>query len=234
MVNYRKTKKRGYKKKGRRTRKVSMYSKANRQFFGSSVSRPFGNRMKVITRYSDRAFNLNPGVAGTAAVQVFSANGLYDPDITGTGHQPIGFDQYMLAYDHYTVIGAKIRCFFENTDSTYSHLVGISIQDNATANTDARVYVENGGTKQSFLSVKGSSRDVCQLVHQVGIGKFMGKKNILTENDFRGDVSSNPTEQVYFHCWASPQASADSANVNLIVQIEYIAILTEPKLLALS
>lgn len=229
-----KRKKLRYKRNRRRAFRRRRYRRAQRTFYGSSITKPLGNKLKVMTRYSDRAFNLNPGVGGTCAVQVFSANGLYDPDITGTGHQPIGFDQYMTMYDHYTVIGAKIRVFFENTDSTYSQLCGISIQDNATASTDSRVYIENGATKQKFMSVKGSSRDVVTLTHQVGIGKFMGRRSILTEDDFRGDVSSNPTEQVYFHVWASPQAAADSANVNLIVQIDYIAILTEPKLISLS
>lgn len=222
-------------RKGKKSwRKKRMRKVANMTFSGSQIRKPFGNKLKVFTRYVDRGYTLNPGAAGTAAVQVFSANGLYDPDITGTGHQPIGFDQYMTAFDHYTVIGAKIRVYYENTDSTYSQMCGISISDNASAEADARVYIENGATRYSFLTVKGSSKDTTRLTHQVSVAKFMGRKSILSEDDFRGDVSNNPAEQVYFHVWAAPHNSVDSGNVNAIVQIDYVAILTEPKTLSLS
>lgn len=46
--------------------------------------------------------------AASIDVHVFSANGLYDPDVTSTGNQPRLFDQYMALYNHYTVVAAAI------------------------------------------------------------------------------------------------------------------------------
>lgn len=34
---------------------------------------------------------------------------MYDPDLTGFGHQPYFFDQLTDIYSHYVVIGSKIK-----------------------------------------------------------------------------------------------------------------------------
>ena len=52
-------------------------------------------------------FTLNPGMLG-ATVNVFSMNGLFDPNITGIGHQPMYFDNYMGIYGRYRVNRAYI------------------------------------------------------------------------------------------------------------------------------
>ena len=40
--------------------------------------------------------------------KVFSGNGLYDPDVSGVGHQPLGFDQWMTLYNRYRVYASRI------------------------------------------------------------------------------------------------------------------------------
>ena len=39
-------------------------------------------------------------------------NSLFDPDFTGTGHQPYYFDQFATIYQRYTVIGSKLTATF--------------------------------------------------------------------------------------------------------------------------
>ena len=57
--------------------------------------------------YYEPSFSLT-GTAGVISQYVFSANGVYDPNITSTGHQPLGFDTMMLYYEQYTVIESRI------------------------------------------------------------------------------------------------------------------------------
>ena len=42
----------------------------------------------------------------------FVANGAFDPNLTGVGHQPRGFDQFMAGYETFTVTGSKISVNF--------------------------------------------------------------------------------------------------------------------------
>lgn len=221
-------------RKYRRTRRRRRRTRRYRRKPKMSVQKPLGDKFKFVTRYVENNFSVNPGLGGTG-VHVFSANGLYDPNITGIGHQPIGFDQIMPMYDHYTVIASKISVWFQNEDSSYAQTVGIAIKDSATAISDVRRYIENGNCTYKNLSAAGDASDRCTLSKKCSIARFLGRPNSLSEDDLRGTDAANPVEQVYFHVFASPiVTSADPATVRLFAQIEYVAIMTEPKTLNLS
>ena len=60
-------------------------------------------KTKVVRLKYVEFFSSNTGTA-VPAVKYFSANGCYDPYISGTGHQPRGFDQWTAFYDHYCAL----------------------------------------------------------------------------------------------------------------------------------
>lgn len=45
----------------------------------------------------------------TEAIQVWRLNSLYDPDLTGVGHQPMGFDQIMGIYQYFRVNSVTVE-----------------------------------------------------------------------------------------------------------------------------
>lgn len=49
---------------------------------------------------------------GNYTYHTFLTNSLYDPDLTGAGHQPLGFDQYSPLYKNYYVPKSSIRVKF--------------------------------------------------------------------------------------------------------------------------
>lgn len=206
---------------------------ATKRGFSTNIARPLGKKLNAKFRYSD-SISINPGAAGAAGVHVFSANGLYDPDVTSTGHQPTGFDEVSALYDHYTVTWVKIRCFFLNGDTTYSGICGISLKDNANVETDWRAYDESGLSNTGVALIQGGQSDPLVLEHEVTLSEFLGRPNILSEDDLRGTPSTNPTEQAYWHVWVAPGVSQDMAASTVIVEMEYMAIFTEPKIVGLS
>ncbi len=207
-----------------------------RTMFTRGATMPLGKKKFVWkTRYYQHDLSVNPGVGGTTGVHVFSANSLYDPDKTGVGHQPLGFDELVgIMYDHYTVIGAQIRVIFWNSDTVFAQQAGITVQDNASPSADPRMYVENSGNVYTLLAPHDTGSSIKTLTSHVNVGKFLGRPHPLSEDDLRGDVGNDPTEQVYFHVWACPLGGVDASPVSFTVQIDYIAILTEPKKLTLS
>lgn len=190
---------------------------------------PLPLKLKRELRYMESSIGLNPGVAGTAADYVFSANGLYDPNITGVGHQPLGFDNYMAMYEHYTVIGAKITVQFQNTETIYMAWAGIAARSGSGAIANGPQAVENGMCVVTPLNKADVSGDFRSLSYPLSIGKFMGRHNILAEDDFRGTSTANPNEEVYFHVIAFPNNAQDIGQITAHVVIDYIAIFTEPK-----
>jgi len=61
------------------------------------------DRMLIRLRYSERQQN-----PATALDYVYNLNSIYDPNLTGTGHQPLGRDQWASFYNRYRVI--KVNC----------------------------------------------------------------------------------------------------------------------------
>lgn len=172
--------------------------------------------------------DLNSGAA-SAGTYVFSANGLYDPNITSTGHQPMPFDQLMLSFDHYCVVGAKMTVTVRNQNTTYPADVAISLNGSSTAITDYTRLVENGLLVRERLNVVSTANSQGTLVMPINVGKFSSCPSLLSNPDMAGSIAANPVEQSYFHlsCWNGYDATV----VNCIweVFIEYDAWFFEPR-----
>lgn len=219
-------------KRNPRFRKKRRFRRATNSL---SVYRPLKRTQLYKTRYVEQQIQLNPGAAGIAANYLFSANGLYDPNITGVGHQPIGFDQLVgVMYDHYVVIGAKITCIFTNTDATNAQICGVMLRDDNSTDTDPAKIIENGNCKYTSVSQAGSGPNQKKLVVGCNPNKFLGHSKPLSDDVVKGDSSGNPSEQAYFNVFAFPTTASDASPVEVMVVIDYTAILFEPKKLNLS
>lgn len=194
-----------------------------------------GKSQKVTMRYYG-SISMNP-VAGLCQGYVFSANGLYDPDITSTGNQPYGFDQLMAFFDHYTVIGS--RCIVEcvNNQANAAFYAAVALRDNSTSYTGVpqnQVLMEGGMTRTLMAYLNGAPTASVQTIG-FNAKKFFSKNDILGEETYQGTVTSNPADQAYFHVLMIPQNATDDLGPNVFnVTIDYIAVLTEPKILAPS
>ncbi len=179
-------------------------------------------------------------VVGQAGTAFFSANGCYDPDITGTGHQPMGFDQMMLMYEQYVVVRSKITCTF-TTDSIACR-VAIYLSPDAVALTDPSRLVENGLLVSTFIDAAaasgGSGQRQKQLTASVDIRKYFGRgrgpRDIINDPDLNGGIASNPAEQVYFGVAVWDMNAAAAVGVFFDALIEYDTFFTEPKKLTTS
>lgn len=212
---------------------------SNSRVTGTAMSRvtktgnsPLGQSFKATLPYFENSINLDPGLTGIAWYN-FSANGLYDPNITGTGHQPLGYDQMMLMYDHYTVIGAKITVTFINIDATYPMIVGIKTSDDAQSAQNLSQVIENGNCVYTTIGSYKTDQSIVTLTKKIGLKKFFKKP--IVDDTFSGSVNSNPVEQAYFSIFcANSTDTYDGGGVRINVRVDYITLFREPKLLAQS
>lgn len=211
--------------------------KKHRKKYRSRIPRQLiTNRFARTFKYCE-TLTFNPG-AGTAAINSFSANGMFDPNITGTGHQPVGFDELVgIMYSHYTVIAARITCHYSTdgtSGSTAANRVGISIRDVDGYAGTGTLLIEQGRTRWGTVAPVGSNNQKI-IKNSCNIGRFLGRTNVMSDPELKGTVSTNPTEQAYFIVWvAGIDDTNDAGAVYVTTEIDYIAILTEPKLLASS
>lgn len=201
--------------------------------FKKTPATPLGKSFVFRTRYYEDQLTVDPGL-GTANNYVFSANGLYDPNFTGTGHQPIGFDQIMQMYDHYCVIGSRIRVTFHNNDASDPCTVGVYVSDTTVSSTDPTQIIENGLGKYKTIEAAKVGGSVKTITLGSSTKKRTGTSHPLSDPNLKGSASANPSEGHFFHIWAAAPDGSDHATVGISVCIEYIAIMTEPKQLSLS
>jgi len=189
----------------------------------SPVPTKFATKMRYATN-----FNLASVGGGVNAVQRFRANGLFDPDITGVGHQPRGFDQLMVLYGAYTVVGAKIMVMIScDTAVTDPFVAFIALRDNATQDS-TNDYIEGGYV--TWTSHSGSPNTAPLLLeYQVNPAKFLGRTSALSDPDLKGSSSGDPLEQVSFHVGLEAMdRSTATQSLKCQAVIEYSVILTEP------
>lgn len=181
-----------------------------------------------ILPYSDSG-SLTAPALGLATAYVFSANGLYDPNITGTGHQPMGFDQMMLFYEHYCVTKVKVTVNWVNSDIDDTATVGILVAPDATIEPTPSRLNENGMLIKKYAQPNNSGQNHVTMTASIDIGKVNGKKDVTAEDDFRGDVSNNPAEQSYIHLFAYNNMSVNTIVLAFEVLLEYTVKFTEPR-----
>lgn len=218
-------------------------SKRKQQQASPSRSLPlagFGNSKMVRLRYAEQ-FTLNPSASGIASY-VFAANGMYDPNITSTGHQPSGFDQNMAFFDHYSVLESTIMCKYANATggNEVPAFYDIFLTDTGTVGTsllNVTDYLENRFATGQALQI-GTERGYFDAPR--AISKRFVAKNFFrgyagpSESKFQGSALSNPTEGAFFEIVLSSVGGNDPPAMNMVCIIEYIAILSEPRNIAAS
>lgn len=167
--------------------------------------------------------------ASTAGGYVFSANGMFDPDVTGTGGQPMGFDQAMLFFNHYTVHSCKIKVIAQANSTTLRSNVALITSGSSTVTTSIAQLIENGDVNFTLLGYAGQMGSSCTLTRTLNLGQFQSVRDVLDDPNMRGDSASNPAEQAYFHiaCWNA--ASATVVGIDFQVLLEYDVTFHEPR-----
>lgn len=211
----------------RRRRKRRFKRRRKRRYgynpFGKTL---LGNKHACKLRYHD-FISLDPAAAGIPAVHVFSCNGIYDTDITGTGHQPRGFDEISALYDHYTVVGAKLTATFTVNTLAADVICGIAQKDDAVVYTAINNYMESRNVKSRGLIV--GQGPLVTLISKASPKKFLGRPGILTEDNLRGSISANPAEQMYFHIFAGPLTTDNVGTMDVSIVIDFLVVFTEPR-----
>jgi len=192
----------------------------------------FGLKTRRTLRYYTVA-SVSSG-ASAAGAYVFSANGIFDPDVSGTGGQPMGFDQMMLFFNHYTVIRSRIRVVAQSNSSTLRVTAALSVSGSSTVTTSIEQLMENGNLTFQVLEYAGAMGGACTLSRSVNAAKFQSVDDVMDDPNMRGDSASNPAEQAYYHISVWNSASATTVTLDCQVYLEYDVVFHEPRKASVS
>ncbi|WP_445772155.1 hypothetical protein, partial [Rheinheimera sp.] len=178
--------------------------------WGSKYRDPFPAVEKYQLRYC-QTIGIDPNV-GQAASYLFRANSIYDPDFTGTGHQPYGHDQLEEIYNHYCVDSATITV--TPTDGVQG-IWGISVTDNSVVTSGFDTVVEQQATSVTGPSWNGAQMPTLKKTYN-------RHTSFPVYKDTSALMGANPAEEAYFQVWCrAKDAATNQPNSLFLVCITY-------------
>ncbi len=178
---------------------------------------PFPARLTVRLRYSTTV-SLTSGGAGVPAVHLFRANGIFDPDFTGVGHQPYGHDQLQAIYNHYRVTNAA--CVVQGSHNI-NGIAGVSLKDDGVTELNYDTIREAKGTNIMVMNSGGTNHTVKQNYKE----SYIGNKDTIS-----AAFGANSAEAMIFQLWYEMKDSGTApATASFIVNIVYDVELWELK-----
>lgn len=182
----------------------------------------FPKKIMVTHKYRD-IFNVT-STSGGIGTQIFSCNGMFKPDQTNAGHQPLYFDQMTPLYNHYCVIGSKITWRISpSTSLLNTAYAAVFINDDTVGPATVSTVAEQ--TTGQFRQIVPLIAKPCVITQKWSAKKYFGK-DVLANDELQGTVAANPTEQSYFALGIQVTGNA-TVSFSVDVEVEYLAIWKE-------
>lgn len=209
-------------------------NKTNRQTalvrVGSRVPRGPSTLLSA-SRIVTLRYHANVGISSTSgavAAWTFLLNSIYDPDYSGTGHQPLGHDQLAALFQRYAVIRARVTVQCATTSvgevPVFYGLVAASGPNMSNRNVIAE-------QPYGKLRVGGSCYDGAEpvvLSWEVDVGRFFGVKDVPGDSSLSAAFGASPTRPIFFTIAHQPLDMAASAGAYAEVSIEMVTEVSGP------
>lgn len=225
MYKKRRKFRRNYRRKVGYTRRPTKYQMVRP---GASLSSPgvFPKNLRAKFTYNQTVEMST--LQGAAAVQIFRGNSCYDPDQSGTGHQPPGFDEMSTYYNAYNAYASKIIVTINTTATVPFYAVLTPFWAAATSNM-------SWDTVQAYPGCK----------HKVINNLYTGGKNYISafSNSTKelqlatstaglwAAFNANPSNQWYWVFFIEPVDGATVATMIVSFKIIYYCLFKERKFL---
>jgi len=184
-------------------------------------------------KYCEGAINIDPAIVSSNAY-VFRCNDLYDPNYTGTGHQPTGFDQLMALYNKFVVYASKIKVTgFAPDSETLDTVVGVAVRDGTSITTTLEEYMEQ--TNTDWAVVPGGAGATPFTVKTAFDLTKWSSTSPRTNDLVHGTSGAGPSKLWYYHVFNGATGAAENPSaLKATIEIEYKVKFFEPKSLSVS
>lgn len=221
------------------SRRRRSYSRRRRRAKAYSILNlaPKHGRMARLV-YVETGLQLQP-IVSAIGHYTFAANSIFDPNVTGIGHQPRLHDDFQALYNRYCVVGAKIEVTFRQTTNTIDNAavrVGInkrqSDQTTFAGTTTAVQVLEQEYLKTYNMNAFDHSTSMKTCVARWSLKNDAKGKGRIEDSLFSAQFGANPATLWYFEpCVLHVgTGTATPAPVIFDVKISYIVWLHDPSI----
>lgn len=184
-------------------------------------------------RFIDNGYDMST-LVGSAyqALQVFRGNSLFDPDYSGVGVQPYGFDNQAAMFTRYKVLSSKIKVYLTtlsgvNCPKIRAYIMpnlAISLAYNDTSDLARMPYVK---AKTFGLGSYKSQGLQCSMKNYATTNQILGKAR-GNDGDSSSTVGANPTNAWYWLIYVDTSEFTHESTISMDVKITYYAEMTSP------
>lgn len=165
----------------------------------------------------------------------FNLNSIYDPNQSGTGHQPYGFDTLATLYNRYRVIscGYRIQCNWQQNGTAQPTLVGAIPANEALTFLSMAELRENPRSKYIVQNYGGVTYT---LNGKTYIPSLVGrtKAQYMADDRYQATMTTSPNELAILNVVTAPNGSDSTASATIQVLLEYTVEFFDVKHLAQS
>ncbi len=185
------------KKKNKRNKKYNEYllspNKAFTCFHNPSIT--FLDPHLYVTLKYTQTFS-NSVAAAAGSIQSMNLNSLFDPDRTGSGHQPYGFDQLAALYNRYRVLNTRYRVMFGSVGAVYHIVVTTTNGLLVSSISDQATYQTACETPYAIAHVMSTNGKELVISRKISLNQLNGvtRTEYLADDRFEAAVGSSPTE----------------------------------------
>jgi len=214
------------KKKSPYQRRKPFQSRALTSPFYVPVAGPvngFPEVLRTSLRYQDQ-YTLTSS-SGSAAQWLFRLNSLFDPDLTGVGHQPLYFDQLSGIYQYYRIRSTRMHVTFlpltDDTELTTTgpYEVGVGANSTSTFSSTLNTVAEQNNSKVALLPRDKSAQPVSLTL------TYQPKRDLgvaFTDDTVSASIGGSPAATYYGAIFAA-DLNLTSGAVKAVVTLTFDA-----------
>jgi len=217
-----------------KSRSKRSYKKA-KGILAPQRSMPLRPEQTLTMKYSS-VQRLNSAVINQVE-NVYSANSIFDPDVTNVGHQPMLFDQMAAMYLRYKVTHSRMTVYGCNsaiiTTSGKPTMLSIAVNDSSSVLASDDTPYETPFTWTAMTSAADGGQPVCKIVTPwIDIAAFKGWR-MSRDQDYAALCTASPSIQLYYHLVAE-RVEGSTVDIQTRVIIEYKVLFYDPRQVAES
>lgn len=169
------------------------------------------------------------GTSGSIGKHFYRCNGMFDPNMTGAGHQPMYFDQVGAIYDHFTVLRSKLTAQFAlGAGSTATVCVAGMYIDDDTTSTPATYQGCCEQNSSVYSEITLAPETPIRMTKSWDAKQAFGG-DVMDNDNLQGTSAADPTEQQLWVLFGQDLNVAANFTLYVLVTIEYDVIWDELK-----
>lgn len=193
--------------------------------------------LRTVLTYSDRISISN--TVGVFNIYTFAGNGLFDPNVSGVGQQPLGYDQLSTLYRQYRVLGSAIEATPLSTGTTNPTTM---FRACVVPSTTASGYTDyDAASSQPYCTKSVAVNAVFGIAQRPFRNKMetdlilgVDKEAMISRTDLAALNTANPSDLWYWNILQQPIDNSATSSCYWDVRIAYLVDFFDRNLISMS